>query len=321
MAVSMWKVLKVLVVDLLSKSKKAMKILAILIALILFQYQSLAQLSKEQSIDVNRNIPSSVNQFATELLEQITPYSHIHDIHTKLGVPLDNNHEDDILIIRPQYILSYNPARNVANWVSWQLDASWIGAEERYSGQFKQDTLLPDSLYRVRHQDYTNSGYDRGHILRSKERTVNDEDNISTFFMTNVMPQTPDLNRGVWLDFEYFCEKLATELNLKLIIISGGIFRTDSTLKGEGKVAVPDSCFKIAVLMEPYQDLQDINDETIVIAVIMPNINGIRRDKWQKYTATVRQIEYSTGYNFLKRVPEDIQEIIENCWWIDDYEE
>ena len=129
-------------------------------------------------------------------------------VHVALGVPVDCDTTDDLIIIRKQYVLSYNKNKNVANWVAWNLNEDWFGDVPRYKGKFKTDTSLPEDCYHVRHEDYSNSGYDRGHMVRSEERTKSKEDNLTTFFLTNILPQTPDLNQGVWLNLEYYCEKL-----------------------------------------------------------------------------------------------------------------
>lgn len=232
-------------------------------------------------------------------------------VHVALGVPVDNDPSDDYVIIRHQYSLSYNKNKGVPNWVSYELNASWFGNAERYDGNFITDVSLPSGFYQVKHSDYTNSGYDRGHMVRSEERTIDDADNKSTFLMTNIIPQTPDLNRGVWLDLEYHLEALCKESNKQLFVITGPIIHTDSTLMGLGKVAVPDSCFKIVVVLDAGQNIRNITATTPIIAVVMPNIEGIRNDDWEKYITTVRRIESSTGYNFLNFVPDGIENVIE----------
>ncbi len=130
--------------------------------------------------------------------------------------------------------------------------------------------------------------------------------------MTNILPQRPDLNRGVWLDLEYHCEDLCKKQNKELYVVAGGIFHSDSTLKGEGVVLVPDSCFKIIVILNIGQGLKNISTSIEVISVVMPNIDGISKDDWEKYKTTIRRIEHSTGYDFLNSVPKSVQAVIEN---------
>ncbi len=252
---------------------------------------------------------SSTSQ-TTEQESDSTSIPTIQSIHVSLGVPTDNDSTDDYLIVRPQYVLSYNKNRNVANWVSWNLDSSWYGTVERFKGNFISDTTLPQDFYRVKHSDYTNSGYDRGHMVRSEERTKTVEDNKSTFFLTNIIPQRPDLNRGVWLDLENYCESLCKDSTKELFVISGGIFHSENKIKDI--ISVPDSCFKIIVILNYGESLESVSDTTHTIAVVIPNVNGIRNNDWKKYSTTIRRIEISTGYDFLSIVRRSIQDLIEN---------
>ena len=73
----------------------------------------------------------------------------------------------------------------------------------------RPDDMLPAGWYRVQDHDYAGSGYDRGHMVRSEERTRSPEDNKTTFYLTNVLPQTHELNAGPWLRLEDYCQDLA----------------------------------------------------------------------------------------------------------------
>lgn len=231
------------------------------------------------------------------------------------GLPISSKNADNYLIFRSQYALSYDTLKSTANWVAWNLNKGWIGETERYKGQFITDTVIPINYHRAKHKDYTNSGFDRGHIVRSKERSDNVINNKSTFLMSNIFPQTPDLNRGLWLNFEYYCEKLCTKENKNLFIYAGGVFVSDSTLHGKGKVAIPDSCFKIVIITDFKNKLPQINQNTEIIAVMMPNVQGVRKEKWQNYITTIRNIEIQTSFNFFSNLPQKLQDIIENKKW------
>ncbi|HOJ03260.1 MAG TPA: DNA/RNA non-specific endonuclease [Bacteroidota bacterium] len=231
-------------------------------------------------------------------------------IHIELGTPHDADSSDDFVMIRRQYAVSYNRLLNVPNWVSWNLNADWFGDVPRYEGNFITDTSLPEGFYRVKHSDYTNSGFHRGHMVRSEERTLTEEDNRSTFLMTNILPQAQRLNQEVWLDLEYWCEAKCKQENKELFIIAGGIFHEPHE-RLNSVVAVPDSCFKIVVVMERGQRLQHVSASTEVVAVVMPNSDDLDTSSWTIYKTSVDRIEQSTGYDFLDLVADEIEVQIE----------
>jgi endonuclease G, mitochondrial len=226
-------------------------------------------------------------------------------IHLALGIPTDDTPDDEHLMRKPQYAFSYNSKRNVANWVSWELNEGWFGAVPRHKGKFLEDKELPAGFYRVNHDDYTNSGYDRGHMVRSEERTRTVEDNI--------LPQYHDLNAGPWLRLEEHCEKLSKREGKELFVMAGGVFPPGKRVTEKiGKdVAVPQTFFKIVVILEGGQGPKDVKATTPVIAVIMPNKTGISDEGWEKYRVSVDEIEKRTGYEFLSAVPESVQQVIE----------
>ena len=241
----------------------------------------------------------------------VSPIKTSISIHKEMGLPTDKDSSDDYIINRPQYVVSYNKNLHVPNWVSWNLNASWYGDVPRFSGSFISDTSLPESFYRVKHSDYTNSGYDRGHMVRSEERTATDIDNKSTFILTSILPQTPKLNQQTWLSLEYACEDWCKKNNKEIYVIAGGRFpKTPELLKGI--VAVPDSCWKIVVIMNRGQKIADITPNTPVIAVMMSNSKtDTLSNTWKNYKTTVRHIEQSTGYNFFQDIPKTTQDILE----------
>lgn len=232
--------------------------------------------------------------------------------HLQMGAPADGDPSDDYLLVKKQYALSYNPQKHVPNWVSSQLTASHFGPVPRFQGKFMPDMDLPEKLYRVRHDDYTGSGFDRGHMVRSEERTATPQDNESTFLTTNLLPQTHDLNAGPWLRLEEECQRLAQRENKDLYIICGGIYNKNFPTIGKGKVAVPEFCFKAVLVLNRGQGLKDVTGNTRVIAVIMPNVTGISHNGWQQYTTTVDDIERKTGYDLFNALPTAVQQQLES---------
>jgi endonuclease G, mitochondrial len=231
--------------------------------------------------------------------------------HLGMGIPVDTDPSDDYLMQKSQYALSYNNDRRVPNWVSSNLNAEHFGDVPRFSGKFMPDAQLPAGFYRVRHEDYSNSGYDRGHMVRSEERTDTPANNMATFLTTNLLPQYHELNAGPWLRLEELCQRFAQRSNKELYIICGGIFSKTPATIGRGGVAVPDQCFKIVVVLERGQSAKDVTTKTTVLAAIMPNRRDVAGENWRKYAVSVDAIERATGYDFLTAVPVEIQRVIE----------
>ncbi len=72
---------------------------------------------------------------------------------------------DNYLMVKPQFVMSYNNKTHTANWVSWQLNSSWVGAAVS-KNDLCPDDALPANWYKVRPNDYIGSGYDPGHMGR-----------------------------------------------------------------------------------------------------------------------------------------------------------
>ncbi len=242
------------------------------------------------------------------------------NINLLMGNPSQATHSptnpDNYLITRPQYALSYSKKKGTANWASWELNAAWIGTTAR-ADNFSPDDELPTGWERIKPADYTGSGFDRGHLANSADRTRSPEDNIPTFLMTNIIPQAPDNNRGVWVELENYCRQLA-KAGKQFFIVSGGYGQGGIGSKGlkatvgKGKVIVPALTWKvILVLDQPNSGVAGVNKNTRTIAVIIPNKQGIEADPWQKYVTSVQEVEKLTGYKFFSNVPGDIKAVID----------
>ena len=208
------------------------------------------------------------------------------------------------LIARPQYALSYNNTTREPNWVSWNLTTADVGTSGR-SANFFQDTTLPAGFYQVLTTDYSGSGYDRGHMCPSGDRTITDADNEATFFMTNMIPQAPDNNQGVWANFESECRSIAAAGN-EVLIISGPSGYAGATIASG--VAIAGYTWKIAVVVPVGSGtaVSRITSATRVIAIKIPNIAGVRSTPWQNYITTAGQIETDTGYTFFTELPASV---------------
>jgi DNA/RNA endonuclease G (NUC1) len=238
--------------------------------------------------------------------------------NAEFGEPTDADPGDDHLVRYPQYTASYNPNRGTPNWVAYNLDATHFGAEDRCDC-FTMDPSLPANFPQISTADYTDSGayhgygIDRGHLVRSFDRTTGSLDNAYTYLFDNIVPQAADMNQGPWAAFENFLGDEA-RFNGREVYIVTGVAGNKGTLKDQGRVVIPTSTWKVAVLLPRDQGLSSIGDyrDLEVLAVNMPNEPGVRNVDWTTYLTTVDALETLTGYDLLALLPDDVEGAVES---------
>jgi endonuclease G len=235
--------------------------------------------------------------------------------HTALGIPAPTSTSDlnAFLSVKSGYVISYNSSRKVPNWVSWELNTSYLGSTPRQD-TFRIDDTFPANVPQATLADYSGSGYDRGHMCPSADRTLTVTANSQTFYLTNMVPQAANNNQGPWADLENECRSLV-QSGKELYIISGGTFSGTSNKVGSGGVVVPDKTFKVIVVLDAVgQGPGSVTANTRVIGVMMPNENSqisISAD-WHSFRVSVDSIEAATGDNFLSDVDPAVQSVVES---------
>lgn len=240
------------------------------------------------------------------------------DDNLALGNPSGASVSDpnNYLMVKPEYVLSYNRGRGLANWVSWHLSSAWKG-DSRRTNDFRPDATLPAGWYAAKPSDYTNTGFDRGHLCPSDDRDATPEENAATFLLTNIVPQAPRHNREIWKNLEEYERQLLTNGNEVYVIAgtwgAGGTGQNGyATTLASGRLTVPATLWKIIVVLPTgSDDAARISTDTRIIAVNIPNNQSAAEKPWRAYVTSVDDLESLTSYNFLSNVPAGIQRIIE----------
>jgi DNA/RNA endonuclease G (NUC1) len=236
--------------------------------------------------------------------------------NTEFGDPTDGNATDEVIIRRAEYTTSFDVTRGIPNWVSYALDLSHIGTEDRCDC-YTYDPELP-AANKITTADYTGAGtaagysIDRGHLVRSFDRTAGALDNARTFHFSNIIPQAADNNQGPWATLETYLTDQAI-IGGKEVYVIAGATGSKGTVKGEGKITIPAQVWKVALLLPRDAGLASVTSaaDLQVVAVIMPNDAGIRTVTWQTYRVTIDQVEALTGLDLLRLLPDAIETELE----------
>ena len=215
------------------------------------------------------------------------------------------------------FTVSYNEALLIPNWVAWELTAEEASADV----VSRTDEFLPDPLVKGRQadtRDYTGTGYDRGHMAAAADMKWDRQAMVESFYMTNVCPQDPKLNAGVWLELEQKCRWWAKRYGTVWIACGPLFIRSEAKALGDCDVAVPDAFFKCVAMRVKEKGSPE---RWTLAAFVLPNTNldGSTGD----YLFSVASVEALTGYTFFQDVPVDSEllwalktAVIERDWVI-----
>ena len=147
-------------------------------------------------------------------------------------------------IIRHEgYTVSYNSDYRIANWVAYELTASEAKSQKtERSNKFVPDPKVKGAT--ATNEDYTRTGYDRGHLAPAGDMKWSAKAMRESFYLSNICPQKPKLNRGIWKELEEQCRLWAMD-NGKLLIATGPVITDDMKRLGKNRVAVPNAFYKV----------------------------------------------------------------------------
>ena len=215
--------------------------------------------------------------------------------------------QDDAIVEHQFYTLAYNEKTEQATWIAYSLSA-----ENLKNAQFKRkDNFRPDpdvSTESASPTDYAKSGYDRGHLAPAADFTWTKEGLDESFYMSNMSPQVPGFNRGIWKNLEEQVRIWAKE-NHKLYIVTGPVVQKRADKIGKNKVSVPQYYYK-AIL-----DIQE--PELKGIGFLMKNEKSSK--DIMEFAMSIDDLEEFTGLDFFPLIPNELEEKLErtldkNAW-------
>jgi len=210
-------------------------------------------------------------------------------------------HPASALIIRHSaYTIQYNEKYEQADWVAYALISGMLTGASGRTDDFRPDPAVPSGSSTP--VDYKGSGYDKGHLVPANDMTFSPRCMSETFFMSNMSPQVPAFNRGIWKQVEELVRKWAKD-NGGIYIVTGPILKDGGfDTIGPDRVAVPKRFFKVILdYREP---------ELKAVGFIIPNRKADGPPEC--YAVTVDKVEEETGLDFFPQLPDNIEEQLES---------
>ena len=196
------------------------------------------------------------------------------------------------------YTLSYSEKNEQAKWVFYLLTkANSIGAVER-GNNFRPDPSVTTGSASL--LDYRNSGYDKGHLCPAADMSFNAQAMSETFYLSNMSPQVPSFNRGIWKSLEELVRSWAIQED-SIYIITGPIFTKNNGTIGPDKVTVPGYYYKV---------IYDPTGVKKMIAFILPNVKATNK-QLSNYSVSVDSVEKVTKIDFFHNLPDDLESRLE----------
>ncbi|AHM58823.1 DNA/RNA non-specific endonuclease [Flammeovirgaceae bacterium 311] len=246
---------------------------------------------KEQPREEQRTEPEdeTVDISLAELAEQ----SHF-------GWPASPFHVLELLEFKA-YALAYDEAHEQAAWVAYRLLAREKGVKHERYDRFMADNRV--STGSADPDDYSNSGYDRGHLAPAGDFSADKEAMKESFYMSNMSPQEPSFNRGIWSKLENQVRNWADE-HEEVWVITGPVLLNQKRLKkiGNNKVSVPRYYYKVVL---------DVREPEIkMIGFVMKNSGS--SEPLNNFILPVDSIESLTGLDFFPMLPDELEEAMES---------
>lgn len=249
-----------------------------------------------------------IRYYAYEAGDRIAEWSGTRPQYDNLSLGAPEGRPTDRIFQRRGYAYGYAEKLEQPLWVTYKLTS----AELKGKKAFRTDDFREDPRILTRSaspEDYKNSGFDRGHLAPAADMGWDREVMSESFFMSNMSPQRPEFNRGVWLDLEKLVRSFA-EKEQEVFVVTGPVFEPGGKWQtiGKNRVVVPDAFYKV---------IFDLTPPRKMIGFIVPNRKGGK--KLVKYACTVEKVEQATGLVFFPKLGKEEAEQLKSAVTLSDW--
>lgn len=223
--------------------------------------------------------------------------------HEGIEIPVSPDKMPEVIIPHTGFTVSFNEKTLCPNWVAWELTAAETSGEaNRKDCSFIEDEQLPVQ-YRVTSYDYKGSGYDRGHMCPAADMKWNQKAMQDCHYMTNICPQTPELNQQWWERLERSCRRWAQNLGA-IYIVCGPIYKKKNTeaIGIDHRILVPKAFFKCVLSLKKGEEK----------AIAFYYTNDTEPQNMEDAARSIDDIEKITGIDFFPTLSDELENKVES---------
>ena len=212
----------------------------------------------------------------------------------------------DVVIKHTGYSLLYSETHEQATWVAYELTNAETNKIAERGNKFITDPKVTTQSANA--QDYKGSGYDKGHLAAAADMGWSVTTMAESFYYSNMSPQVPGFNRGIWKKLEERVRVWAIE-NKAVYIVTGPVLSVGLKTIGPNKVSIPNYYYKV-ILDYTEPDIKGIG-------FIIPNASSSQPLK--SFAVSIDSVEKQTGIDFFPLLPDVQEKQIEStlcvkCW-------
>ncbi len=274
-----------------NRSKRILILIALLCLVVAIVYAFNSSSTKNEPL---------VNPSLEDHKEEITPQENIEHLEYPALLP------NEKIISHSGYSLVYSEEHEQAKWIAYELTKEETNSLFERTDKFLVDPFV--STGTAENSDYADSGYDRGHLAPAADMGWSATAMKESFYFSNMSPQLPGFNRGVWKRLEELMRSWAID-NSAIYIVTGPILTSGLPTIGGNRVSIPNYYYKVI--------LDYTQPEIKAIGFILPNASS--SSSLNTFSVSIDEVENATGIDFFPTLPDDQEIALEkehctSCW-------
>ena len=189
------------------------------------------------------------------------------------------------IIHHKYYDLVYDEDHEQAKWIFYKLYPTYLDGPFKRKNNFRSDPKI--STGSANHEDYRGSGYDRGHLMPAADMTWSADALSESFFYSNMSPQHPSFNRGVWKRLESKVRDWGRESD-SMFVVTGPIFDKNASVIGPNRVSIPNAYYKVVLRFKAGKST----------GIAFQLSNEASKEDLISFSSSIDELELSSGLDF-----------------------